>query len=56
MTDTRCEAKKLDGEIATDIAGQSSLFDVSERASEKPKHTYTTGTRCEAKKLDGESD
>ena len=52
MTDTRCEAKKLDGEIAIDIAGRSSLLDESERATDK--QTRRTDTRCEAKKLDGE--
>ena len=52
MTDTRCEAKKLDGERAIGIAGRSSLLDESERATDK--QTRRTDTRCEAKKLDGE--
>ena len=47
LTDTRCEAKKPDGERAIDIAGRPSLLDESERASEK--QTCMTDTRCEAK-------
>ena len=47
LTDTRCKAKKPDGERAIDIAGRPSLLDESERASEK--QTCMTDTRCEAK-------
>ena len=43
MTDTRCEAKKLDGERATDIAGRSSLLDMSERATKQNRHTLPAG-------------
>ena len=43
MTDTLCEAKKLDGERATDIAGQSSLLDMSERATNQKRHTLPAG-------------
>ena len=39
VTDARCKAKQLDGEIATDIADRSSLFDVSERARNRNTHT-----------------
>ena len=52
LADTRCEAKKPDGERVIDIAGRPSLLDESERASEK--QTYMTDTRLEAKKLNGE--
>ena len=43
MKDTRCAAKKLDGERATDIAGRSSLLDMSERATNQNRHTLPAG-------------